>query len=235
MERQVLRVITPGTVIEDSILDEKTNNYLLSLFRDDQVYGLSGVDVSTGEFFISEITNGNVNDKLMNELSRIHPSEILINESLQLDSDLLNAIKARYEAYITPYQEWAYQRANAYRTLLEHFKVQSLEVYSCDDMEYGICAAGALLAYLTETQNSALGHINFIKVLSDKDYMVLDDTARRNLELTETIRGKSKRGSLLWLLDKTETAMGGRLLRQWIQQPLINKLEIEERLVQCRN
>lgn len=230
VERQVLRVITPGTVIEDSILDEKTNNYLLSLFRDDQVYGLSGVDVSTGEFFISEITTGNVNDKLMNELSRIHPSEILINESLQLDSDLLNAIKARYEAYITPYQEWAYQRANAYRTLLEHFKVQSLEVYSCDDMEYGICAAGALLAYLTETQKSALGHINFIKVLSDKDYMVLDDTARRNLELTETIRGKNKRGSLLWLLDKTETAMGGRLLRQWIQQPLINKLEIEERL-----
>lgn len=230
VERKVIRVITPGTVIESFLLDEKTNNYLLSLFRDDQAYGLSGVDVSTGEFFISEITSGDVHDKVMNELARIQPSEILINDSLQMDSDFLNLIRSRYSSYITPYPEWAYQKNNAYRSLLEHFQVQSLEIYGCENMAYGICAAGALLAYLSETQKNALSHINFIKTLSDQSYMVLDETARRNLELTETIRSKNKKGSLLWLLDKTETAMGGRLLRQWIQQPLIRKQDMEARL-----
>ncbi len=142
----------------------------------------------------------------------------------------MNLIKSRFSSYITPWQEWAFQQSNAYRVLLEHFKVQSLEPFGCDNMPYGICAAGALLTYLSETQKNALRHINYIKVLTEQSYMVLDETARRNLELTETIRGKGKKGSLLWILDKTETAMGGRLLRQWIQQPLINKNDIEDRL-----
>ncbi|HHY82808.1 MAG TPA: DNA mismatch repair protein MutS [Clostridiales bacterium] len=230
VDREVIRVITPGTVIESSILEEKSNNYLLSLYKNNNAYGLSGVDVSTGEFFVSEITNGNVNDKLLNELARIQPSEILINEALNLDAALLDLIRSRFSTYITLYQEWAFQKSNAYRILLEHFKVQSLEAYGCEDMEYGICAAGALLYYLSETQKNALTHINFIKTLLQQSYMVLDATARRNLELTETIRGKNKKGSLLWLLDKTSTAMGGRLLRQWVQQPLINKADIENRL-----
>ncbi|HHT65783.1 MAG TPA: DNA mismatch repair protein MutS [Clostridiales bacterium] len=230
VERQVIRVITPGTLIESSILEEKANNYLLSLFRDAQSFGLAGVDVSTGEFFISEITTGDVLDQVMNELSRIQPSEILINDSLQIDQGFLNVIRHRYSSHITPYPEWSYQKINAYQALLEHFQVRSLEIYGCEDMTYGICAAGALIAYLTETQKNALSHINFIKTLSSHSYMVLDETARRNLELTETIRGKNKKGSLLWILDKTETAMGGRLIRQWIQQPLIHKESIEARL-----
>jgi DNA mismatch repair protein MutS len=230
VERQVIRVITPGTVIESSMLDEKVNNYLLSLFKDNSSYGFSGVDLSTGEFFISEITTGNQTDKLMDELSRLRPSEILINEDLQMDASLLDAIRSQFSPYITPYHEWAYQRSNAARTLLGHFKVQSLDGFGCQDMEYGICAAGALLEYLSETQKNALQHINQIKAYFPQSYMVLDATARRNLELIETIRGKGKKGSLLWLLDKTNTAMGGRMLRQWVQQPLVQKTAIEERL-----
>ena len=164
----------------------------------------------------------------MSELARIRPSEVLINETLQMDFDFLNLIKSRFSTYITPWQEWAYQKSNAYSMLLEHFKVQTLNILD-DEMTYGICAAGALLSYLSETQKNALSHINYIKVLTDQSYMVLDETARRNLELTETIRGKGKKGSLLWILDKTETAMGGRLIRKWIQQPLINKKDIEDR------
>ncbi|MDD2502664.1 MAG: DNA mismatch repair protein MutS [Clostridia bacterium] len=233
VERQVVRVVTPGTVTDSSILNEKTNNYLVSIFRDNDAFGLSGVDVSTGEFFISEIIQTNVqdrNEKLTNELARIQPSEILVNESLQLDTGFLDSIRSRFSAYITPYQEWAYQKSNAYGMLIQHFQVQTLEIYGCAEMTYGICAAGALLSYLSETQKNALGHITFIKTLSDSSHMVLNATARRNLELTETIWGKSKRGSLLWLLDKTDTAMGGRLLRQWIQQPLLYKKQIEDRL-----
>ncbi len=233
VERQVVRVVTPGTVTDSSILDEKTNNYLISIIRDNDSYGLSGVDVSTGEFFVSEISQGNVqerNEKLFNELARIQPSEILINESLELDKDFFDSIRSRFSAYITPYQEWAYQKSNAYRTLIQHFQVQTLEIYGCEDMTYGICAAGALLSYLSETQKNALSHITFLKTLTDNTHMVLNAAARRNLELTETIRGKSKKGSLLWLLDKTDTAMGGRLIRQWIQQPLLYKRQIEDRL-----
>ncbi len=233
VERQVVRVVTPGTVTDSSILDEKSNNYLISIIRDNDAFGLSGVDVSTGEFFISEITKGNVQDrseKLFNELARIQASEILINESLELDKEFLDSVRSRFSAYITPYQEWAYKKSNAYRTLTQHFQVQTLEIYGCEDMTYGICAAGALLSYLSETQKNALGHITFLKTLSDNTHMVLNAAARRNLELTETIRGKSKKGSLLWLLDKSDTAMGGRLLRQWIQQPLLYRSQIEDRL-----
>jgi len=230
VERKVIRIITPGTVIESTMLDEKSNNYLLSLFKNGDVYGLANVDVSTGDFYIMEIVAGNTKDKVMNEIARIHPSEILINESLLKESDFLNQIRSRFSSYITPWHEWAYHEPNAYRVLLDHFNVPSLEAYGCENMTYGICAAGALLVYLSETQKNALSHINYIKPLSEQSFMILDETARRNLELTETIRGKSKKGSLLWVLDKTETAMGGRLLRQWLLQPLINKKNIDSRL-----
>jgi DNA mismatch repair protein MutS len=230
VERKVVRIVTPGTVIESSILDEKSNNYLLSIFRYKDTYGLACVDVSTGDFSIMEIIEGNTKEKVMNELARIQPSEILVNEALQKDSDFLDQIRHRFSSFITPWHEWAYQKENAYRVLSDHFNVQSLEAYGCENMPYGISAAGALFSYLSETQKSALSHINYIKIMTEKSYMVLDETARRNLELTETIRGKSKKGSLLWILDRTETAMGGRRLRQWLQQPLINKRDIEDRL-----
>lgn len=232
VERQVVRVVTPGTVIESSMLDDKSNNYLLSLYKDNnsEAFGFSWVDISTGEFVLSQISGEKVKEQLINEISKIDPKEVMINGELNLEQEFLQDLKNRFTLYITPYPEWAFQNENAYKRLLMHFNVVSLNGFGCENMEHGICAAGALIEYLSETQKTALSHINKIKVYYPQSYMVLDTTTRRNLELTETIRSKSKKGSLLWLLDKTNTAMGGRLLRQWVQQPLINKNQIEERL-----
>jgi len=230
VEREVVRVITPGTLLESSMLDEKTNNYLASIFKDGENFGLSVVDVSTGEFYVSEITGENNAVKLIDELSRVNPREILINQSAELEQKLIGSIKQQFSPFITFYHEWAFDYRTAYNRLIQHFSVHSLDGYGCQHMRYGICAAGALLEYLTETQKGALTHITRIKAYHLESYMVLDAATRRNLELTETIRGKDKKGSLLWLLDKTCTAMGGRLIRKWIQQPLIDSKEIEYRL-----
>lgn len=230
VERQVIRVVTPGTILEASMLDEKANNYLLSLFKDDETYGYSGVDISTGEFFLSQTIGEKGREALLDEIFRLNPKEIIISEDLLLDQGLIERIKNRISVLITSYPRWAYNKNTAYERLVTHFKVQTLEGFGCQEMLYGICAAGALIEYLAETQMTALSHINRIKAYYPQTYMILDSAARRNLELTETIRSKGKRGSLLWLLDKTRTAMGGRMLRQWVQQPLIHKDVIDARL-----
>ena len=230
VRREVIRVITPGTLLESSMLDEKNNNYLACIFKDGQSFGLSVVDISTGEFYISELTGENNAVRLTDEMSRINPREILMNQGTELDQKLVDTLRHQFSPFITFYHEWAFDHRTAYNKLIQHFKVHSLEGFGCQDMRYGICAAGALLEYLTETQKNTLAHITRIKPYYLESYMVLDASSRRNLELTETIRGKDKKGSLLWLLDKTCTAMGGRLIRKWIQQPLINSKEIEYRL-----
>lgn len=230
VERQVTRVVTPGTILEASMLEDKTNNYLLSIFRDAEVYGFSGADISTGEFFLSQAEGSKGRSTLLDEVLRLSPREILVQEDLLLDQDLTDQIKSRLQVRLTPYHDWAYQKNNAYEKLLLHFKVQSLEGFGCQEMVYGVCAAGALLEYLTETQKNALSHVNRIKAYYPHGYLVLDAAARRNLEITETLRAKGKRGSLLWHMDKTRTALGGRLLRQWVQQPLIEREQIELRL-----
>jgi len=230
VERDVVRVITPGTLIESSMLDEKKNNYLVSLYFNGDQIGLANVDVSTGEFYISEIADPEPFKKLMDELSRLVPREIIMNSAGQEEDGFIEELKERYSTYTTVYHDWAYEYHTALNKLLRHFQVYSLEGYGCAHMQSGICAAGALLEYLTETQKNSLHHINTIKVYHMESYMILDSATRRNLELTETIRDKNKRGSLLWLLDKTNTAMGGRLLRKWVQQPLLCKAEIDERL-----
>lgn len=229
VERQVVRVVTPGTLIESSMLDDKINNYLLALFFADSTIGLSGVDISTGEFFLSQITGDNLDSKLIDEINRINPSEIIVQESLE-EVKILKQAKDYYGFYISRYKDWAFDASNAYKKLIKQFKVHSLKGFGCEEMKAGIRAAGALLEYLTDTQKSTLAQINMLKVYHQKSYMILDSTAMRNLELSETIRNKDKKGSLLWLLDKTNTAMGGRLLRKWIHQPLINKKDIEDRL-----
>lgn len=229
VERQVTRVVTPGTILEASMLEDKTNNYLLSIFKDAEVYGFSGADISTGEFFLSQAEGSKGRSTLLDEVLRLSPRELLIQEDLLLDQDLTAQINSRLQVRLTPYHAWAYQKNNAYEKLLLHFKVQSLEGFGCQEMVYGICAAGALLEYLTETQKNALTQINRIKAYYPHGYLVLDAAARRNLEITETLRAKGKRGSLLWLLDQTRTALGGRLLRQWVQQPLLDKAQIELR------
>lgn len=227
VKRDVVRIITPGTLVETSMLDEKSNNYLLSLYRSEEFWGISFVDVSTGEFLISQLHY----DKLIDELTRINPSEIIVDETIaETESKVIDVINKRLGAYVTPYHSWAYDRETSYKRLLRHFKVHSLEGYGCADMPHGICAAGALITYLSDTQKNALQHINKIQTYYIDKYMVLDFYTRRNLELVETMRSKQKKGSLLWLMDKTNTAMGGRLIKNWVQQPLTSKSEIDKRL-----
>ncbi|HHW70527.1 MAG TPA: DNA mismatch repair protein MutS [Clostridiales bacterium] len=227
VKRDVVRIITPGTLVETSMLDEKTNNYLVSLYKGQGYWGISIVDVSTGEFLISQVES----DKLIDELTRIQPSEIIIEENIKsLEQELIELIEKNLNIYVTSYHSWAFDKDTSYKCLLRHFNVSSLEGYGCEHMTYGICAAGALIEYLSETQKNTLQHINRIQTYYLNKYMVLDFHTRRNLELVETMRSKQKKGSLLWLLDKTNTAMGGRLLKHWIQQPLTNPEEINKRL-----
>ena len=219
VKRDVVRVVTPGTVIEQSMLDERRNNYLLSICIDGSKAGIAFADVSTGEFYVYEI--GKVEKRLKDEIVRIGAKEIIANTVLPKDAT---------ELPINIYDSIHFQLARAKARLLQHFKAQSLDVYGISEMKLAVRAAGALMNYLMETQKNALEHLTAISVYHDKRYMMLDHTARRNLELTETMRSRSKRGTLLGILDHTSTAMGGRMLRSYIEQPLAVKAEIDERL-----
>ena len=226
VEREVVRVVTPGTVIEPTQLDEKANNYLVSLCKMGQAIGLAAVDVSTGEFNITQIEP----QELLDELVRLAPIEIIGNYNMHAYVAQLEQVAKTLKNPMQPYKEDAYDKENAQDRLLKHFDVTSLAVFGCDEMDAGVSAAGALLAYLNETQKTSMAHINRVKVYRAKDAMVLDASARRNLELTETLRGKTRKGSLLWQMDETSTSMGSRLLRRWIEQPLQDRVEICNRL-----
>ncbi|MFY9278140.1 MAG: DNA mismatch repair protein MutS [Caldicoprobacterales bacterium] len=229
VERDVVRVITPGTLLESSMLDEKTNNYILSIIKNGENFGLSWADISTGEFYVCEILEEEkAAEKVVDIISGIIPSEVIIQKEAESDIELIKNNKIN--ATITPYDPWAFEYNIAYQKIVDHFKIYSLEGFGFQDMSIGISAAGALLSYLSDTQKSSLKHITAIKPYHTQSTMLLDVATRRNLELTETMRNKNKKGSLLWLLDKTNTAMGGRILRQWIQQPLTNSSLIIERL-----
>jgi len=219
VKRDVIRVVTPGTVIEQSMLDERRNNYLLSVCLDGKRAGLAFIDVSTGEFFVYEIDNAK--ERLRDELVRISPKEIIANQTLPSDAahrpvDLRDAS--------------TFHHSKAKSALLSHFSVQSLETFGIDHLKLAVRAAGALMKYLQETQKNSLEHITAIAEYRDKRYMMLDYTARRNLELTETMRTRQKHGSLLGILDYTCTAMGGRMLRSYIEQPMAVKDDIDQRL-----
>lgn len=219
VKRDVIRVVTPGTVIEQSMLEDRRNSYLLSVCMDGNKAGLAFADVSTGEFSVYEIDKAGV--RLQDELARIAPKEIIANSGLPDGATLL------------PYSiedSVGFQPAKAKAALLEHFKVQSLESLGIAGLKLGIRAAGALMKYLRETQKNALEHITGLSQYYDKRFMMLDHTARRNLELTESMRSRQKQGSLLGVLDHTCTAMGGRMLRSFIEQPLAVKEEIDRRL-----
>ena len=219
VKRDVVRVVTPGTVIEQSMLDERRNNYLLSVCLDGNKAGIAFADVSTGEFFVYEIAKAE--KRLRDELSRIGAKEIIANTPLP---------KEATELPVSLYDSVHFQFSRAKAALLQHFKVQSLDVYGIGELKLGIRAAGALMSYLQETQKNALEHMTALSQYHDMRYMILDHTARRNLELTETLRSRSKKGTLLGILDHTCTAMGGRMLRSFIEQPLAVKEEIDERL-----
>ena len=226
VKREVVRIVTPGTNLNASALEEGKNQYLVCIVRFDDKFGLSAADISTGEYYVTELDS---EKKLMDEIFKFAPTEIISNQSLLLSSLNLDSIKQQIGAVIYTLDDWYFEDDSCRKLLKEHFKVQNLDGFGLGDYECGVIAAGALLQYLYETQKNELGHMTTLQTYSIGKYMVLDSATRRNLELTETLREKQKRGSLLWVLDKTKTAMGARKLRTYIEQPLIDKEEIEER------
>lgn len=231
VERGIVRIVTPGTVTDSSALDEKANNYVLALSKGGSgKLGFSAADVSTGAFSLGEIEDDAQNTHLFEELARIQPTEIIVSDAVAEDGNLIKKLKGAY--YVYGYAKWAFDPETARKNVLSHFKLADLSGYGCEDMTEGISAAGALLAYLNETQKNALQHINAISVYRRSNFMVLDEATRRNLELTKPIReGRSvKKSTLMGLLDRTKTAMGGRMLRNWINQPLTSRRAINARL-----
>lgn len=222
VERQVIRVITPGTVIEQAMLDDRSNNFLVSVCLDGDAAGLALCDVSTGEFSIYQIAGAL--DQLMQELSRISPSEIIANAEARRFKTAISA-----PVPLSEFDDETYLEENAEEALKAHFPQSDLNQEDIRDLDVARRAAGALIQYLTSTQKNSLQHIDHIALYRRSAYMTLDPTARRNLELTESLRDRKRRGSLLWLLDKTCTAMGSRMLKLWIEQPLLNERDITAR------
>lgn len=231
VKRDVVRVITPGTLIDTGLLEDKKNNYLVSLYVSDMGCGLSYADISTGQFLCTEITETNISQKLIDELSKIEPTEIIyyVEEGLN-QNNLIESIKKRLNIYISEYDPWTFEKDYAINQVKDQFNVSAIEGLGFHLNHLGIQSTGSLIHYLKSTQKRSLTHINKIDLYAIKEKMVLDIFTRRNLELTETIRGKDKKGTLLWVLDKTLTAMGGRMIRRWIEEPLLNAQTINQRL-----
>ncbi len=225
VERAVTRVVTPGTVIESNMLDERRANYIMALCIQKNRAGVAFCDVSTGEFFVHQF--GDALNRLQDELARIMPREIILNEEYMPELEKYAAARAIALTKIDA--QWLTYSA-ASKALTAHFEIRSISDLGFDQMKQGICAAGALMMYLTQTQKNALRHINRLQRYQSDKYMALDAAARQSLELTESLRARGRRGSLLWLIDKTVTAMGSRMLRTWIEQPLVSKEAIEARL-----
>lgn len=226
VKREVIRIVTPGTNTDMQALDESKNNYLMCVVYLADKYGISIADVSTGDYYVTEVDSER---KLADEVNKFSPSEIICNESFYMSGVDIDDMRHRLGITISALESWYFGDEMAENTLKSHFKVKSLEPLGLIDYDCGTIAAGALLKYLYETQKNSLEHISAIHPYSTGKYMIIDSSTRRNLELVETLREKQKRGSLLWVLDKTKTAMGARLLRSYVEQPLIDKAEIEMR------
>ena len=235
VKRGVIRVVTPGTVIESNLLDEKKNNYILSIYKTGTYFGISASDISTGDFRTTQITETNNFPKLLDEISRYNPAEIIVNPFMYESTEEIDKIKERFEVYISRVKEEAFQKEN--EALIKKYTFvnpQEENIENIEDYNIALHSIHGLLDYLEETQKTSLDHINKIIVYNTTKYMALDITARRNLEITEKMRDKSKKGTLLWVLDKTSTSMGSRMLRRWLNDPLIDVLEIKKRLEAVR-
>ena len=227
VKRDVIRVVTPGTNLDAQALDESRNNYLMCIVCMEDRYGLSVADISTGEYLVTELDG---EKKLLDEINNFSPSEIICNHSFYVSGVDIEDMKERLHISVFSLDSWYFDDALCARNLMEHFHVSSLSGLGLDAFSCGIIAAGALLQYLIETQKTSIANLTALTPYSISKYMVLDSSTRRNLELCETLREKNKRGSLLWVLDKTKTAMGARMLRRYLEQPLIEKEEIMQRL-----
>lgn len=227
VKRDVVRIVSPGTNLNTQVLDETRNNYLMSVVHTTNIYGISVVDITTGDYFVTEI---DTNRKLMDEIYKWSPSEIICNDSFQVSGIDIEALKSIYNISVSPLEPWFFDDALCVRALMEHFDLASLDGIGLKDYTIGTIAAGSIMQFLTHTQKTALSHITKLTPYTYEKFMLLDSSTVRNLELTETIRDKQKRGSLLWVLDKTKTAMGARLLRNYLEQPLIDYEMITQRL-----
>ncbi len=227
VKRGVVRIVTPGTNLDAQALDETKNNYIMCIVYIADRYGISVADISTGEYLVTELPDSS---RLMDEISRFVPAEIICNEAFYMSGMDLDGLKDRFGVTIYSLESWYFDDSLCREKLLEHFHVSGFGGLGLEDYDCGIISAGALLQYLLETQKNSLSNLTHITPYVTGKYMLLDGATRRNLELCETLREKQKRGSLLWVLDKTKTAMGARMLRKYVEQPLISKKDIVLRL-----
>lgn len=227
VKREVVRIVTPGTNLNTQTMDETRNNYLMGIAYFQGRIGISVADVTTGDYYLTEVED---NKKLIDEIMKYHPSEIICNDAFTVSGVDLSDLKNRLNMVIYPMEPYYFDEDRCRKSLLKHFHVTTLQGMGIEDFPSGMIAAGAVMQYLTDTQKIPLSHFTHLYPYLTSRYMLLDSSTRRNLELTETLREKQKKGSLLGVLDKTKTAMGARMLRQYIEQPLIDKEEIEARL-----
>ncbi|MBD8973038.1 MAG: DNA mismatch repair protein MutS [Clostridiales bacterium] len=231
VKREVIRIVTPGTNMSANSLNETKNNYLMSIYRGER-YGISFADITTGDFYTTEVDRF---AKVMDEIAKFAPVEILINEAVTEEEDgehmaRFDQLHDKEHTMVSVMEDWYYESEMDERLIKEQFHVMNLEGLGLKDLSDAVCSVGCLIYYLKDTQKGCVDHINHISTYHVEDYVVLDSASRRNLELCETMRDKNKRGSLLWVLDKTKTAMGARTLRAMVEQPCIRKDRIEERL-----
>jgi DNA mismatch repair protein MutS len=235
VKREVIRIVTPGTNLNTQALDETKNNYLMSIVYLGEKIGVSIADFSTGDYFVTELSFGS---ELIDEINKFVPSEIITNEYFSMSGIDLTAVNDKLGITMSTLDSWYFDEDTCIKKLLTHFKVGVLDGLGLKDYTSGTIAAGALLLYLYEMQKGSVDHITSIVPYTTGKYMLIDSSSRRNLELVETMREKQKKGSLLWVLDKTKTAMGARALRSMIEQPLINKEDILKRqagIEECNN
>lgn len=226
VKREVIRVVTPGTITSVQALDETKHNYLMGIVYIGESFGIAAADITTGDFLVTEVGSER---ELTDEINKFTPSEIICNEAFYVCGVDTDEIKNRHHAVISSLDHHFFSDETCRKILKEHFKVGSLDGLGLGDYDTGVIAAGAVMEYMYETQKNSLSHITAVIPYSTGQYMIIDTSTRRNLELLETLREKQKRGSLLWVLDRTKTAMGARLLRTYIEQPLIHKSEILKR------
>lgn len=226
VKREVIRVVTPGTITSAQALDETKNNYLMGIVYIGDMFGVSAADISTGDFWVTEVQSER---ELWDEVHKFTPSEIICNEAFYMSGIDLDELRTRYNVTISSLDNRFFSDDSCKKILQEHYRVGGLEGLGLTEYDTGVIAAGAVMQYMYETQKSSLAHITTITPYTTGEYMIIDLSTRRNLELVETMREKQKRGTLLWVLDKTKTAMGARLLRTYLEQPLVHRAQILER------
>ena len=232
VKRGVIRVVTPGTLVDSNMLEERKNNYIMSIYKSGIYFGISICDISTGEFYSAEIKDNYNFPMLLDEIARYTPSELVVNSMMADCTDEMNKIKERFEnVYVTRFNDKFFkEEINNLNLRFNIIDNNGRKIENLEEKTLTVSSINGLIEYIEQTQKTTLDHINKITVYNISKYMALDINARRNLEITEKMRDKSKKGTLLWVLDKTSTSMGGRLLRRWLNDPLVDVLEINKRL-----